>query len=40
MGRYGNTKVINLTIGMELLGRVLAEIDKIQEILNYKPNFF
>lgn len=39
MGHYGRTKIIKLKIDMDLVGKALAEIDKIQESLNYKPVF-
>ena len=39
MGHYGRTKIIKLDIGMELIEKVLADIDKIQSIMNYKPVF-
>lgn len=37
MGHYGRTKIINLDIDLELIGRVLTQIDKIKTLLNYKP---
>ena len=39
MGHYGRTKIIKFDIGIELIERVLSEIDKIQGILNNKPVF-
>ena len=39
MGRYGTTKIINLKKGIDQIEAILAQIDKIQEILNYKPVF-
>ena len=39
MGHYGRTKIIKFDIGMELIEKVLSEIDKIQGIMNYKPIF-
>ena len=39
MGHYGRTKIIKLDISMELLEKVLSEIDKIQDIMKYKPSF-
>lgn len=37
MGHYGRTKIIRLDIGIDLVEKVLSEIDKIQGILNHKP---
>ncbi len=37
MGHYGRTKIIKLDIGMEVIGKVLREIEKIKGILNHKP---
>ena len=37
MGHYGRTKIINLDVEISLIGKVLSEIKKIKEILNYKP---
>ncbi len=39
MGHYGRTKIIKLKIEMDLVEKVLREIDKIQAILTYKPVF-
>ncbi|MFX0104065.1 MAG: Cdc6/Cdc18 family protein [Candidatus Hodarchaeota archaeon] len=39
MGHYGRTKIIKLDIGMELIEKVLVNIDKIHSIMNYKPVF-
>ncbi len=39
MGRYENSKIINFSIGMELIEYILAGIDEIQGNLNYKPVF-
>ena len=39
MGHYGRTKIIKFDIGIELIERVLSDIDKIQGILNNKPVF-
>ena len=37
MGHYGRTKIIILDIGLDIVEKVLSEIDKIQAILNHKP---
>lgn len=37
MGHYGRTKIIKLDIELDLVEKVLSEIDKFQNILNYKP---
>lgn len=37
MGHYGRTKIIKLDIDIKLLESVLSEIEKIKDILNYKP---
>ncbi len=37
MGYYGRTKIINIDVGLDLLEKVLKQIDKINDILNYKP---
>jgi len=37
MGHYGRTKFIKLDINVELLENIFSEIDKFQNILNYKP---
>ncbi|MFX1256424.1 MAG: Cdc6/Cdc18 family protein [Promethearchaeota archaeon] len=37
MGHYGRTKIIKLEIEDRLLGQVLMKIDKIKNLLNYKP---
>ncbi|MFX1328060.1 MAG: Cdc6/Cdc18 family protein [Promethearchaeota archaeon] len=37
MGHYGRTKIIKLDIGMEVIEKVLREIEKIRGILNHKP---
>lgn len=39
MGHYGRTKIIKLDIDLELLEKVLGEIEKIGAILNHKPVF-
>jgi cell division control protein 6 len=39
MGHYGRTKIIKLDIGMELVEKVLLEIEKINSIMNHKPVF-
>ncbi|MFX1454186.1 MAG: Cdc6/Cdc18 family protein [Promethearchaeota archaeon] len=39
MGHYGRTKIIKLDIVMDIIEKVLSEIDKIQAILNHKPAF-
>jgi len=39
MGHYGRTKIIKMDIGIELIEKVLLDIDKIQGIMNYKPIF-
>ena len=39
MGHYGRTKIIKLDIGMELVEKVLVEIEKIKSIMNHKPVF-
>jgi cell division control protein 6 len=39
MGHYGRTKIIKFDIGMEIVEKVLSEIEKICPILNYKPVF-
>jgi cell division control protein 6 len=38
MGHYGRTKIIQLDIELDLLERILSNIEKICKILNYKPN--
>jgi len=37
MGHYGRTKIIKFDIGIDIIEKVLCEIDKIQGILNHKP---
>jgi len=37
MGHYGRTKIIKFDIGIDIIEKVLYEIDKIQGILNHKP---
>jgi cell division control protein 6 len=37
MGHYGRTKIIKLDIGIEIVEKIFSEIDKIQDILDYKP---
>lgn len=37
MGHYGRTKIIKIDIGIDLIKRVLSDIEKFQKILNYKP---
>jgi Cdc6-like AAA superfamily ATPase len=37
MGHYGRTKIIKFDIGIDIIEKVLGEIDKIQGILNHKP---
>jgi cell division control protein 6 len=37
MGHYGRTKIIKLDIGLELVEKIFSEIDKIQDIMDYKP---
>jgi cell division control protein 6 len=37
MGHYGRTKIIKLDIGIDIIEKVLSEIDKIRAILNHKP---
>jgi len=37
MGHYGRTKIIKIDIGIDIVEKVLYEIDKIQGILNHKP---
>ncbi len=37
MGHYGRTKIIKLDIEFNLIEKILSEIDKIQDVLNYKP---
>lgn len=37
MGHYGRTKIIKVDIGIDIVEKVLYEIDKIQGILNHKP---
>ena len=37
MGHYGRTKIIKLDIGKDLVEKVLSKIEKINNILNYKP---
>ena len=39
MGHYGRTKIIKLDIGLELIEKVLLDIEKIMGILNHKPVF-
>jgi len=37
MGHYGRTKIIKFDVGIDIIEKVLYEIDKIQGILNHKP---
>lgn len=37
MGHYGRTKIIKLDLARELIERVLSKIEKIDNILNFKP---
>ena len=37
MGFYGRTKIINLDIDMKIAEGILRKIDKIKDILNYRP---
>ncbi|MFW9878489.1 MAG: Cdc6/Cdc18 family protein [Candidatus Thorarchaeota archaeon] len=37
MGHYGRTKIIKFDIGIDIIEKVLYNIDKIQGILNHKP---
>ncbi|MFO8019405.1 MAG: AAA family ATPase [Promethearchaeia archaeon] len=37
LGYYGRTKIIKIDIDLELLERVLKQIDKVKDILEYKP---
>ena len=37
LGNYGRTKIIKLDIQLDLIEKVIAQIDKISMILNYKP---
>jgi len=39
MGYYGRTKIIKLDLDLELLENIFMEIDKFQNLLNYKPSF-
>lgn len=38
LGRYGRTKIINLDVEIELLGRVLKTSEKLERVLDYKPS--
>ena len=40
MGHYGRTKIIKLDLDLDLVEKVLSEIDKFQNILDYKPTLF
>ena len=37
MGRYGRTKIIELEIDMEIVEKVLTQIPKIENFIDYKP---
>jgi cell division control protein 6 len=37
MGHYGRTKIVKLDIGIDIVEKVLSDIDKIKAILNHKP---
>ena len=39
MGHYGRTKIIKLDIEMNLLEKVLSEIEILKDLLIYKPAF-
>lgn len=39
MGHYGRTKIIKLDVGLNLLEKVLLNVEKIKDILNHKPVF-
>ncbi|MEJ2252137.1 MAG: AAA family ATPase [Candidatus Lokiarchaeota archaeon] len=36
-GQYGRTKIISLAIELDLLQKIFNEIDKLRDVLNYKP---